>query len=376
MKVSFNNLYQQWTLIKDKAILDLDDLFYRSDFILGTDVEKFEKKFANFLDIPYAVGVSNGTDALKLAALALEPKGTPLVVIPANTYIATIFGIENAIPDADFLLVDCDEYYQLDTNKLENILKTYSSCYSTIIVVCVHLYGYTCDMEKIVNLCNQYNAWLIEDASQAHGAKAYGRYAGTFGHIAAFSLYPGKNLGAAGDGGIVVTPHQHLYEKLLPLRNLGAIKKYHHITKGYNHRLDSLQAIILNHKLDYLEEWNERRRQIVNRLEKEINNTNIQLPLTPNYCLPIHHIYPVLTYNKQHFQKYLTLHNIEHGMHYPIPIEKTPMYTSLPIYDSNPNTMNYCNTATSLPMHPFLTSSEIDYMINIINAYNPSITLE
>jgi len=375
MKVSFNNLYEQWLTIKDKALTDLDNLFYRSDFILGKDVDKFEQKFSKFLDIPYAVGVSNGTDALKLAALALEPKGSTLVVIPANTYIATIFGIDNAVPGADFMLIDCDQYYQLDTDKLSDVLSTHSQNYSTIIVVCVHLYGYTCDMHKITAICNKHNAWLIEDVSQAHGAKAYNKYAGTFGHVSAFSLYPGKNLGCAGDGGVIVTPHQYIYDRLLPLRNLGSIKKYQHIVKGYNHRLDSLQAIILNHKLDYLEEWNSKRRQIVNRLESSISNEHVKLPATPSYCVPIHHIYPVLTNNKEHFQTYLTVNNIEYGMHYPIPIEITPMYQHLRDHTSNKNTINYCNTATSLPMHPFLKTEEVDYMIDTINKYNPFISI-
>lgn len=373
MKIPFNNLYQQWSIIKDQTLLDLDKLFLRSDFILGSDVKKFETKFAEYLNIPFAVGVSNGTDALKLAALSLDVQGSTLVIIPANTYIATLFGIENAIPDADFVLLDCDQYYQLDTTQLENTISEKRDNYENIIVVCVHLYGYTCDMKKILSLCSQYNCLLIEDTSQAHGAKAYNQYAGTFGNVSAFSLYPGKNLGCAGDGGVVVTRHKYVYDKLLFLRNLGSIEKYQHTIKGFNHRLDTLQAIILNNKLNYLEEWNEQRRQIVKKLEANINNNHIKLPLTPNYCLPVHHIYPVLTKNKKHFQDYLQTHQIEYGMHYPIPIEQTPMYhNNNKIYkNNNHNTLNYSNTATSLPIHPFMNTEEVNYMIDILNQYNP-----
>jgi dTDP-4-amino-4,6-dideoxygalactose transaminase len=371
MKIQFNNLYRQWSIIKDQTLVDLDKLFLRSDFILGSDVKKFETKFAEYLNIPFAVGVSNGTDALKLAALSLDIKGSTLVIIPANTYIATLFGIENAIPDADFSLLDCDEYYQLDMAELETTISKERKNYENIIVVCVHLYGYTCDMQKILSLCSKHNCFLIEDTSQAHGAKAYNQYAGTFGDVSAFSLYPGKNLGCAGDGGVVVTRHKNIYDKLLFLRNLGSVEKYQHTTKGFNHRLDTLQAIILNHKLDYLEEWNEQRRKIVKKMETNINNEQINLPITPGYCSPVHHIYPVLTKNKKHFQDYLQINNIEYGMHYPIPIELTPMYqnNSKVHKNNNPNTLKYCDTATSLPIHPFLNDEEVDYMINILNQY-------
>lgn len=377
MKIHFNDLYSQWQIIKEDCNKDIENFFRNSQFILGPQVKELELAFASYIGTKYAVGVSNGTDALKLAAqsLDLNDKNT-LVIIPANTYIATIFGIENALPQATFKLIDCDEYYQMDTSILEYTLINDRKNYDHCVIVPVHLYGYTCDMKIIEDLSVKYNCVILEDASQAHGAMYKDIKAGAIGKVSAFSLYPGKNLGAAGDAGIVVTSDDHIYERLLALRNLGSVKKYDHIVKGYNHRLDSIQAIIVANKLDHLDEWNENRRQIVKKLERSIRNEHIKLPSTPSYCIPIHHIYPVITKDKNHFQKYLTAHNIEHGMHYPVAIEQTSMYQHLQIKtEPNQNTLNYCDSATSLPMHPFLTDEETDYMINIINGYDPSITL-
>lgn len=368
MKIHFNDLYSQWQIIKEDCNKDIENFFSNSQFILGPQVKEFELDFASYIGTEYAVGVSNGTDALKLAAqsLDLNDKNT-LVIIPANTYIATIFGIENALPQATFKLIDCDRYYQIDTAILENTLINDRKNYDHCVIVPVHLYGYTCDMKIIEDLSVKHDCVILEDASQAHGAMYKNIKAGAIGRVSAFSLYPGKNLGAAGDAGIVVTSDDNIYERLLALRNLGSVKKYDHIVKGYNHRLDTLQSIILKHKLKYLDSWNSKRREVISKIENKLNNNDIILPKTPAYCTPVHHVYPVLTKNRTHFQSYLRDNNIDYSVHYPILIEQTPMYNHLA--NNNTNSINFANTATSLPVHPFLNELQIEYLIEKLQEY-------
>lgn len=367
MKIHFNDLHSQWIAIKEEVLKELDNLFWESNFILGKQVKAFENDFANYIGTKFSAGVSNGTDAIKLAAKSLKLSGTTLVIIPANTYIATIFGMQEGIPNADFKLVDCDNYYQIDVDLVKNCVLINRSRYDNVIIVPVHLYGYTCDMQALIDIAQQYNCIVLEDVSQAHGAKSYDQTAGTYGAVSAFSLYPGKNLGAAGDAGIITTNNENYYDRILVYRNLGSIKKYEHIDIGYNHRLDTIQAIILKTKLQYLESWNEKRRQIVNYIENNLTNSNITLPKNPPYCLPVHHVYPVITENNKHFQDYLKYHNIEYGMHYPILIEETSMYKHL----SGPNlkSKQFARHSTSLPIHPFMTDEHINYLINTMNGY-------
>lgn len=368
MKILFNNLEKQWSLIKSNCLFRLDLLFSRNDFILGKDVIEFEKNFANFIGCKYAVGVSNGTDAIKLAAEAINIKSKKiLTIIPANTYIATIFGIENAL-DTDIILIDCDQFYQMDADILEKTIIEKHNDYDQIIIVPVHLYGYACNMDKINDIKDKYNCIIIEDASQAHGAKWNGQNVGTFGDVSAFSLYPGKNLGAAGDAGIVCTNNIDIYNRLLYLRNLGSIEKYYHIIKGYNNRLDTLQAIILDEKLKYLEQWNSDRRRIINVYNNLIKNKDLILPQCHELCLPVHHIFPILVKQREKFQQYLTENGIQHGIHYPILIEETPMYGHL-VKSSNPNAINISKKIISLPIHPFLTDDEILYLCDVVNNY-------
>jgi dTDP-4-amino-4,6-dideoxygalactose transaminase len=366
MKVAFNNLKAQWDLIKDTCKEQIDELFEKSNFILGDAVQKFEELFATYTQAKYAVGVSNGTDALKLAAQALDLKGSISVVIPANTFVATILGLEQAWPDAEFKLVDCDEYHQIETSEVREYVIQHRHRFDHMVIVPVHLYGYACDMEMINSIADYYNCVVLEDASQAHGAAFGGTPVGSIGKVAAFSLYPGKNLGAAGDAGVVTTSDREVYDRLLLLRNVGSTKKYQHVIKGHNHRLDTLQAIILKEKMHYLEAWNSRRRKIVKKYEELIVNKLITLPSTPEKVLPVHHVYPVLVEDRPKFQKYLDEHNIQHGIHYPILIEEMEMYEA-----SQPNerALVYSKSMVSLPIHPFMTDEEISYLCTTLNNY-------
>tara|TARA_R100000388_G_scaffold89212_1_gene69889 strand:+ start:681 stop:1790 length:1110 start_codon:yes stop_codon:yes gene_type:complete len=367
MKIPFNDLQSQWNLIKEDCYNDFDLLFDKSNFILGSWVKEFEDKFAEYVNCKYAVGVSNGTDAITLASRALSLKGKTLTIIPANTYVATILGMEQGLICTDVKLIDCDMYHQMDISLLKECLMENSHKYDNIVIVPVHLYGYTCDMTNIMKLSEEYNCIVLEDASQAHGAKHKGQTVGCFGKVSAFSLYPGKNLGAAGDAGIVTTNDEQIYNKLLSLRNIGSIKKYEHNIKGYNHRLDTIQAIILNHKMKYIENWNTDRRRIIKSIVAKVENKNIKLPLCPEDCIPVHHIFPVIVNDRSKFQQYLNDHNIQHGIHYPILIEQMPMYKHLS--NNNQVAIKFSGSMVSLPIHPFMSDEEINYLSKILNNY-------
>jgi dTDP-4-amino-4,6-dideoxygalactose transaminase len=371
-KVAFNDLKAQWDLIKDPCKEQLDQLFERSNFILGSAVQEFEELFAEYVGCTFAVGVSNGTDALKLAAEALDLKGTIGVVMPANTFVATILGLEQAWPGADIKLIDCNEFHQIDTDDVREYVIDNRHRYDHMVIVPVHLYGYACDMEMVESIAEYYNCIVLEDASQAHGAKFGGQSVGSFGKVSAFSLYPGKNLGAAGDAGIVTTNDSAVYIRLLMLRNVGSIKKYEHKIKGHNHRLDTLQAIILKEKMKYIEEWNSSRRDIVKRYEALLVNPLVSLPKTPVKVTPVHHIYPVMVDDRKAFQEHLDEQNIQHGIHYPILIEEMDMYQALS--EPNERAVEYSNKMVSLPIHPFMTNDEVTYLCKKINEYKKSIT--
>tara|TARA_R110000824_G_scaffold294113_1_gene482418 strand:- start:10866 stop:11987 length:1122 start_codon:yes stop_codon:yes gene_type:complete len=367
MNIHFNDLGAQWGVIKEECIKNLDSLFERSDFILGGKVKEFEDSFAVYSNSTYAVGVSNGTDALKLAAQSLYLEGRICFIIPANTFVATLSGVEQAYPNATFKLIDCDEYHQLDMNLLGDFLITERQYYDEIVIVPVHLYGYCCNMDKLKYFEEKYNCTILEDASQAHGSKYNGTSVGGFGLVSAFSLYPGKNLGAAGDAGIITTNDKEIYKRLLMLRNLGSVEKFKHEIRGGNHRLDTIQAIILNEKMKYIDEWNGKRRDVVKLYESKIHNKNIILPKTPPDCLPVHHIYAVLVKNRNHFTNFLEDYNIQWGIHYPICIEEMEMYKCLE--GPNKKSLRYSKEMVSLPIHPFMKMKEILYICDTLNNY-------
>jgi len=368
MNVRFNDLGAQWKLIKENCNKEFDKLFEKSNFILGEPVQDFEKLFADYIGTKFAIGVSNGTSALKLAALSLDvDEENTCFVIPALTYIATLGGIEQAYPHSTYKLIDCDDYFQMDVDILESFVAQNRQKYKDMVIVPVHLYGYACDMTKICEIAKSNNCYILEDASQAHGAKWQNKKVGSFGDVAAFSLYPGKNLGAAGDAGVITTNKEHVYQKILALRNQGSIVKYKHIMRGGNHRLDTIQAIVLKEKMPYIEDWNENRRGVVRRFETKINNQHVKLPDTHDKVFPVHHVYPVLVKDRNKFCKFLDSCKIQWGVHYPECIEQMDMYTHL----SNPSekSIGFTKEMVSLPIHPFMSDQEVDYMCESINKY-------
>lgn len=371
MDIMFNNLSKQWDMIKEDVTPRLEALFKKSDFIGGKAIGEFEENFAQYCGIKYAVGVSNGTDALKLSLAAFEVESPCGVIIPANTFIATALPVTYISNITyDLILVDCDEYYQIDVELLELYLKKNRNKWKSCIIIPVHLYGHPSNMKRILEIAEEFNCFILEDSSQAHGAMVLNKKVGGIGDISAFSLYPGKNLGAAGDAGVITTNNEKLYKKVKSLRNYGSSEKYHYDFKGWNNRLDTIQAIIVDEKLKHLDKWNDMRIEKAKKYDDLFKDNNeIITPKTAPYInKQVYHIYAIRVEERDKLQTYLTKHNIPTIIHYPIPIEKTKPFKHLEHFD-NKKAKQYANELLSLPMHPFLTEEEIEYIVERIKTF-------
>lgn len=329
-------------------------------FILGDEVKTFEKDFAEYCGVKHCIGVGNGLDAMVLIfrayiKLGILHKGDEIIV-PANTYIATIL----AILEADLIpvLVEPDlKTYNINPGLIEAKISP-----KTKGILVVHLYGQLADMVKIIDIGFKHNLLIIEDAAQAHGLKFKGS------HARAFSFYPGKNLGALGDAGAITTNDDHLARLLYAMRNYGSEQKYHNDITGMNSRLDEIQAAFLNVKLPHLDKENEVRRAIAKRYLTEIKNEKIHLPA---FDLPddhVFHAFIVRTLNRNEFQDYLKKNGIETIIHYPIPPHKQRAFEEWNNL-SYPITEKIHQEVLSLPMSPVMTKDEVDYVIKIINEY-------
>ena len=336
-------------------------------YILGTEVSTFETNYASYCNTQYCVGVANGLDALTLIFKAYIQLGKlsagDSVLVPANTYIASILSIINA--GLKPVLIEPDiETYNLTSKQIKEAL---TSDVKAILVV--HLYGQLASMDRILSVADTHNLLVIEDAAQAHGAvDAKGQKAGSLGNAAAFSFYPSKNLGALGDAGAITTNDTQLAELIKKLRNYGSPKKYVNSVVGYNSRLDELQAAFLSIKLPHLDEDNEKRRSIAKRYLKDIKNTKIKLPYYSDTKDHVFHLFVVLVEDRNDFMTYLKDNDIETLIHYPIPPHQQDALKS---YEnlSLPLTEKMHQQLVSLPMSPVLVANDVSKIINIINAY-------
>jgi dTDP-4-amino-4,6-dideoxygalactose transaminase len=332
-------------------------------YILGKEVEEFEGEFAKYIGTEYAVGVDNGLNAIVLAFKALGIGAGDEVIVQGNTFIASVMGI--TLNGATPIFVDPDEYYNIDVNKIEEKItdKTKAICV-------VHLYGQTSNMERILEVCKKHNLKLVEDCAQSHGSEFNGQRTGTFGDVACFSFYPGKNLGCFGDGGAVTTNNQKLAEKIKILRNYGSEQKYHNKFVGHNARLDEIQAGLLRVKLTYLNELNKEREKIANRYLKEIKNPLIKLPKLRNSATHVWHLFVVQVEDRKSFQNYLEKNDIGSVIHYPIPPHMSEAYEYLGHKEGDfPITEKYASTVLSLPLYNGMRDEEQDHVIKIINKY-------
>lgn len=375
MKVKFNDLVKQWDQIKEEVNPKIQDFFNSSAYICGPYLEEFENNFSNWTGRKYSIGVSNGTDGLKMSIQALNLYGgTTDVVMPANTFIADPLSVYYQVKgDFNISLVDHDNYFQIDLDLLVDHLDKNRDKYDHCIIIPVHLYGHPTNMVKVSEIAKKYDCKIIEDASQAHGAVTNGEMVGKYSDMTVYSLYPGKNLGAIGDAGIVTTDSEEYKDRLCSLRNYGSSKKYYYDDIGWNHRMDPLQAIILNEKLKHLDSWNQSKQEVVKKyndlLQDDFLPNFVQTPEEDSHVdLHVYHIYCLLVDCREELQQYLNDHEVQSGIHYPIPIQKTKPFEYLDIY-SNLKTIKSSTKIFSLPMHPWLTDNEIEYTCETIKKF-------
>lgn len=363
-RVPFVDLTAQYRTIAAEINEATSRVIQEADFILGREVNLFEEEFASFCEARYAVGVDSGTSALELALRAFDIGAGDEVITAANSFIASALAISHA--GATPVLVDIDAFtHTMDVAAIEKAITP-----RTKAVLPVHLYGHPAHMEPIRQLADKHGLVVIEDACQAHGARYKGKRAGSLGHAAAFSFYPGKNLGAYGDGGMVVTNDRGIAKRLAMLRNYGQKEKYQHLFRGYNRRLDTLQAAVLRVKLKYLEEWNAARRWNAVLYHKFLDGTGVVLPGEAGGAESVWHLYVIRTENRDLLRDYLVSRGVSASIHYPIPIHLQPAYQDLRYKRGDfPVTEAYAQQILSLPMFAELTQGQIEFIAQVIRGF-------
>ena len=340
-------------------------------YISGKELERFEKNFAEYCDTEYCIGVANGLDALILTLRAWKELGKlqsgDEVIVPANTYIASILAI--SATHLTPVLVEPDTYTcNIDPKKIEAAITS-----KTRAILPVHLYGQIADMPAIISMAEKYNLLVLEDSAQAHGASITGKKVGSWGHASGFSFYPGKNLGALGDAGAITTNDAELAQMLKALRNYGSHEKYKNLVQGVNSRLDEIQAAMLDVKLKYLDQEIQHRRYIANLYLKGIKNQLVQLPLTNTnaevYEQHVWHLFVVRTQHREALQKYLADHGVQTLIHYPTPPHQQQAYQEWNNL-SYPLTEAMHKEVLSLPIGPTLTEQDVEKIIAVVNDWS------
>lgn len=364
MKVAFNRLDRISSITKQELNKAFNDVLDSGYYILGPKVAEFEEAFGQYCGSKYCVGVASGLDAL---IMAFEVLGIGLgdeVLVPANTYIATIMAITKN--QATPILVEPNDFYNIDPGKLEKLIteKTKAICV-------VHLYGQVCDMKAIMAIAQKYKLKVVEDCAQAHGAKLDHTKVGNFGDIGCFSFYPTKNLGAFGDGGALTFNDQQYLSKFKMLRNYGSSKTYYFDQIGYNSRLDELQAALLSVKLKDLDYSNSLRQNIAQKYLKGINNPHIVLPAMQfGVSGHVFHLFVIRTKHRDRLQAYLKQHGIETKIHYPQPPHLSQAYAYLGFKEGSfPITETQCQEVLSLPLYEGMSDEEVNYVIEVINQF-------
>src|SRR2546429_8360773 len=354
-QVPFVDLAAQYSTIADEINETTSRIIQEADFILGREVRLFEEEFAAFCEARYAVGLDSGTSALELALRAYDIGPGDEVITAANSFIASALAISHA--GATPVLVDVDPFtHTIDVTGIERAITS-----RTKAILPVHLYGHPAHMDPIRQLAEQRGLIVIEDACQAHGARYKGRRAGSLGHAAAFSFYPGKNLGAYGDGGMVVSNDRDVANRLEMLRNYGQKGKYQHLFRGYNRRLDTLQAAILRVKLKYLEKWNAARRWNAKLYQKHLEGSGVVVPGEAGGAESVWHLYVIRTERRDALKEHLVSKGINASIHYPIPIHLQPAYQDLGYKRGDfPVTEAHADRILSLPMYAELTPEQIE----------------
>ncbi|HMK52927.1 MAG TPA: DegT/DnrJ/EryC1/StrS family aminotransferase [Thermodesulfobacteriota bacterium] len=378
MNIPFLDLVTPHRELEEELIDSFRSCLQTASFVGGEQVQAFEREFAEFCETKYCVAVNSGTDALRFSLIAagIGP-GDQVVTVP-NTFIATTEAISQTGATPAFVDID-ERTYNMDPNKLEDFLRSRNSQPGTrnrpAAVLPVHLYGQPADMDSILEIANKYKLIVVEDACQAHGALYYSKKdgkwkkAGSMGLTAAFSFYPGKNLGACGEGGAVTTNDEKVAQKIRMLRDHGQAKKYYHDFEGYNGRLDAMQCGILRIKLRHLSDWNEKRRQNASLYTQHLKLDSIP-PYEPEWTKAVYHLYVIRIQKRDELQKYLSENGINTGLHYPIPLHLQDAYRKSRLRNgSYPITEKVSDQILSLPMFPNLTGEQIEYVSQKIKAF-------
>lgn len=353
----------------DEIRKDLDQAYNKvidsNYFIQGKECELFEKEFADYCNAKYCVGVATGLDALYLILRAMNIGNGDEVIVPSNTYIATALAVSYCGATPIFVEPEL-ETYNINPALIEEKITD-----QTKAIIAVHLQGRPADMDAVNEIAKKHNLYVIEDAAQAHGTEYKGQKVGTLSDAAGFSFYPGKNLGALGDGGAVVTNNKEIADKVRALGNYGSDYKYHHIYKGTNSRLDEIQSAFLRCKLPYLDKWNGYRRNVANKYFEGIKNPLIKLPLKDSEDYRhIYHVFVIRCAKRDELEKYLNENGIGTVKHYPIPMHLQEAYKDLNIKEGSlPIAEEISKTVLSIPMYYGMTDEEVNYVIDKLNAF-------
>jgi len=364
MVIPFADFGPMHSEIRTKMIRKFEEIYDRGWFIGGESCTAFEKHFAEFCSVPYCVGCGNGLDALRMILMGMGVEAGDEVIVPAQTYIATALAVTYA--GAKPVYVDIEpQYYALDPEKLEATITP-----RTRAIIMVHLYGQVGRLDEVKAIAQKYGLALIEDAAQAHGAEYHGQRAGGLGDAAGFSFYPGKNLGALGDAGGVCTASAELADHVRALSNYGSHKKYVHEYKGFNSRLDELQAGLLDIKLTCLERWLRERERIAGRYLAEIKNPKVKLPMVNPDGRHAWHLFAVLAEDRAAMEVHLDRHGISHQIHYPFAMHQHQAYRDLGYRQGDfPVAEMSAAREVSLPIYYGMTEEQIDYVISAINKF-------
>ncbi|MBA4418037.1 MAG: transcriptional regulator [Syntrophus sp. (in: bacteria)] len=367
MNVKIFDLERDHHEIKGELIRIFEEVLSRGEYILGPEVKALEEAFAQYIGVKYAIGVNNGTDAIRIGGFSLGlTKGDKVVTTP-NTYIASAMAFSTHGVTPCFCDIEADTY-NMDPGCLEDLLKNEKG-----IKVCVpvHLYGHAARMDEIAEICGRYGVKILEDACQAHGATYKGRKVGGLGDAATFSFYPTKNLGCYGDGGIIVTDSDIVYDEAMKLRNYGQGKDRHvHLIDGFNSRLDEVQAAFLKYKLRFLDGWNNKRRALAAVYTKALADTPVVLPQEASWTHHVYHLFVIRSDKRDELRTYLAEKGITALIHYPTPIHLQKVYEHLGYKaGSFPIAEKAAQEILSLPMYPSLREDEVLYVCDAIRAF-------
>lgn len=363
MNIKFLNLPRSYAAIKEEVDARISTVLTNANYIHGKEVTEFEQNFASYIGMRHCIGVGNGTDALELAVQSLELPEDSEIIVQGNTYIASCLGVVNN--RHKLVVCDCDPTtHMIDVEDLKAKITP-----QTRALILVHLFGSMPNMDVILDICQTNGIVLIEDCAQAHGATWKGVRAGSFGALSCFSFYPGKNLGAYGDGGAICVNDDALERRIRKLANLGCIVKYNHECVGRNSRLDTVQAVVLDTKLKYLDMNNQRRRDIAAAYSARLSR-HVQVPVVHPECVPVYHLYVVkVPFGlRDALRAFLLEHGVESGIHYPISITETLAFEPLQLQQPQ-NCIDNAKSILSLPIYPEMEPEEVEYVITKVNEF-------